>query len=101
MVSIKAGVRLDKLQPQMVVALVVAHEVYRELGVPCTVTSGNDGEHMAGSLHYTGMALDFRTRDLLPADKKVAVDRLRWRLGGDFDVVLEVDHVHIEFDQKA
>jgi hypothetical protein len=101
MLSLKPGVKIDKLQPQMVLALIVAHEVYRDLGAPCTVTAGNDGAHMAGSLHYAGLALDFRTRNLLADNKELVAARLRERLTADFDVVLEADHVHIEYQPKT
>ena len=55
---------------------------------------------MAGSLHYAGAAIDVRTRDVA-ADKTcriLAQLRSAWR--GDFDVLLEGDHIHIEFQPK-
>jgi Hedgehog amino-terminal signalling domain len=100
MLSLKPGVKIDKLQPQMALALVVAHDVYRELGASCTITSGNDGEHMDGSLHYEGFAVDLRTRDLLPVNKGIVVERLKTRLGSEFDVVMEADHLHLEYDPR-
>ena len=55
---------------------------------------------MAGSLHYSGAAIDVRTRDLQPADVQKIIARIKSCLGDDFDVLLEVDHIHIEFQPK-
>jgi conjugal transfer mating pair stabilization protein TraG len=67
----------------------------------CTITSANDGQHSEKSLHYSGNALDFRTKDYL-GDKMALVDSIRTALGPDFDVVLEDEglpneHVHLEY----
>jgi hypothetical protein len=79
----------------------IAAVIYNSLGVPFVVTSGRDGQHMSGSLHYSGNAMDLRRHDL---DAKgvtgQAVNMLRSQLGGDYDVVLESDHIHVEYDPK-
>lgn len=82
------------------------------------VTSANDGRHGPGSLHGKGRAFDVRflgERDgaVVPAgpgwidlairQRGVAtawVTRLRAALGPEYDVVLESDHVHLEYDPK-
>ena len=64
-----------------------------------TVTSGKDGIHSKNSLHYVGRAIDIRTRDMkLPA---YTARKLKIALGNNFDVILESDHIHIEFDPKV
>ena len=91
------------LRPEMLVALQVADGLYREHGIDCVVTSGTEGKHRRGSLHYTGLALDLRTWNL-PAHVDVitvAADLAR-NLGDDFDVVPEKigqrgEHLHVEF----
>lgn len=95
---IKPGVDIRGLQPQMAIAAVIAERVYAAHGAELMITSGAEGQHMEGSLHYKGLAIDIR----LPAPDKIAADvlALRASLGAQFDVVLEKDHVHIEFDPK-
>jgi uncharacterized protein YcbK (DUF882 family) len=100
MIFIKPGVRITGLRPEMVLAAVAAESVYREAGHDLTITACVDGKHMAGSLHYAGAAVDVRTRDV-PADKISAIlAKLKEALAGDFDVLLEGDHIHIEFQPK-
>lgn len=97
--KIKPGVDLRGIQPEMAIAAVIAERVYAAQGAELMITSGVEGKHMAGSLHYKGMALDLR---LPPAAKIPAtVLALRGSLAEQFDVVLEVDHIHVEFDPKA
>lgn len=99
---LKAGVRLRGARPELIVALIVASEVYREHGRSFTVTSVCDSSHSRGSLHYKGMAFDCRTltAGVLPEEASKIADGIRNRLGSDFDVVVEKDHIHIEWDPK-
>lgn len=77
----------------------IASAIYGSLGVPFVVTSGTDGRHSAGSLHYSGNAMDLRRRDLDAAGKtSQAVAALKSQLGSDYDVILESDHIHVEYD---
>lgn len=98
---IKPGVRIFGIRPEIVVALSVADGVYREaVQREMVVTSVIDGQHMDGSLHYAGAAADLRTHDLTEAQAWGITELLKLRLGGDFDVILEADHIHIEFQPK-
>lgn len=94
---LKAGVVLSVCaslaRKLSVIEGVVAHVCDQEL----TITSGGDGKHMVGSRHYTGEAIDIRSRDMSEVQKKRVVAMLVAVLGSDFDVVLEKDHIHIEF----
>jgi hypothetical protein len=100
MLFIKPGVRITGMRPEILLATVAAERVYEEAGHDFTVTACIDGEHMAGSLHYAGAAIDVGTRDLAPADVQKVIARIKECLGADFDVLLEVDHMHIEFQPK-
>ncbi len=40
-------------------------------GRPLIITSGNDGDHVKGSKHYTNRAVDLRSRDLTPEQQVV------------------------------
>ena len=97
---LKAGVDLRGIKPQMAVAYTIAAQVYQAHGYHCTITSASDGRHGPNSLHYSGNALDLRTRDIKAEDQPVVHQALRSALGGQFDVVLEKDHIHVEFDPK-
>lgn len=70
----------------------------RVCGREMVITSACDGTHIVGSRHFTGEAIDLRTRDL-EVDVALQLRReLKALLGVAFDVVLEVDHIHIEYD---
>ena len=97
---VKAGVKLDKLQPQMTLALMAVERVWTAAGREPVLTSGNDGVHREGSLHYVGLALDFRSRNLSSNERYLFREQLEDMLGDEFDVVLEFNphHYHIEWD---
>ncbi len=95
--QIKPGVSIKGLQPQMLVALTVFDDIWRANGHKLTITAGCDGQHMVGSLHYQGLALDFRTNDLDPKVAAIMILQAKQDLGADFDVVTEADHVHVEW----
>jgi hypothetical protein len=99
--NVPIPVDLSNLQPQMVVALLVVEGVFGHFGYEAIITSGRDGKHRAGSLHYLGRALDFRTRHVISHHKTQIVDSLAARLGPDYDVVLEETHLHVEYDPKG
>ncbi len=94
---IKHDVDLHPLQPQMVLAMIVAESVYAKSQSEVMITSGKEGPHMVKSLHFTGMALDIRLPNM--AVNQVAAN-LAAALGPQYDVVLEGDHIHIEYDPK-
>lgn len=98
--KIKPGVALADLQPPMAIAAFVVHTVCVAFGVECVITSGLDGVHSEGSLHYKGLGLDFRTRDLPRKVQPSFRDAVAEALGPEFDVVLEKDHLHVEHEPR-
>jgi len=61
MIRIKKGVKLAGLQPEMILAAVIADQVFTKYGVEYTViTEGTGGKHGFASLHYVGFAIDVR-----------------------------------------
>lgn len=107
-ITLKAGVSLDKLTPQAVLAMMVCADVLEDYArTPLTITSvgpevteKTSGHliHKAGSLHYKGRAFDFRTRTMTDTQRSDAIEEMKARLGNEFDVVMEADHGHIEWD---
>jgi len=78
--------------------MMVAERVYSDMGRECVITSLMDGTHMPTSLHYKGSAVDLRTNYFNNAQKRIATRRLKEELGGNYDVVLEHHHIHVEYD---
>ncbi len=97
MISMKAGVKLAGLQPQIVLGVIIANDVIRSLGYNCVITSGSEGRHQDGSLHYEGLALDLRTVNIPKPEWDGTVTAIKSALGPDFDVVLEATHIHLEY----
>lgn len=101
MLFLKPGVRITGMRPEILLAAVVAERVFEKAGFECTITSCMEGQHMIGSLHAKGAAIDLRTRHIpQAAELRQIVDRIKACLGAQYDVVVESDHLHIEFDPK-
>ena len=88
------------LRPEMMIALMVAERVYSERQANLVVTSGTENHgHSIRSLHYCGCAVDIRTRNV--SDPGQVAGEIRDALNIDYDVVLESDHIHIEFQPEG
>ncbi len=95
----KNNVRLGGIKPEILLAAMICKPIVESYGVPFVITSLLEGTHGAKSLHYRGLAMDFRTREIPAITKKRDCrDRCALALGSEFDVVLEKDHMHVEFD---
>jgi hypothetical protein len=88
----------------MIFALNVADGVYQKVAwLEAWLTEGFAATgHRRGSAHYTGNAVDLRTRNLTLSNRRRVASEIAERLGEDYDVVLEDDppHLHIEYDPK-
>ncbi len=98
MISLLSTVDIRNIQPEINLAIQVAHEIYQMYGCDLVITSVVDGQHMQGSLHPKGFAVDLRLPDMY-GTMPVVMD-LTDALGDQFDIIAEVDHIHIEFDPK-
>lgn len=105
---LKEGASLQGLKIQMQPVLKIMEKLFKQVGhrnEGCTVTSGTDGTHSAGSLHYYGYALDFRIRDpagswrLTDFEEIEICKKARKKLGSCYHVILHGTHIHIEFDR--
>lgn len=99
--KLKTGVLLINVKPQTTHAMSIADMLHMFLfAKDLTVTSISDGKHGANSLHYKGLAFDCRISDKTATQTKLFATQLKTALGPDYDVVLESDHIHVEFDPK-
>lgn len=102
MAAIKEGVVFgDEIKPTTRKIIDAAEYVFGKYGIQPTITSALDGHHMANSKHYSGDALDWRIWESdIRGLTSTIVDEMRYYLGLDYDVVLEEDHIHVEYDPK-
>ena len=98
---LKPGVRVLGTKPETLVAMQAAAAVLRHHDIEYVVTSIIDGVHARGSKHYSGNAFDFRTRHMAHGQPEQVRKELSDALAGDYDVVLERDHIHVEYDPKT
>lgn len=99
-VKCKDGVVFKSFNREFVRLLKAMDGIGELFGMPLTITSGNDGKHMETSLHYKDLAWDIRIKDLVKDRVPRLVEELKTRLGPGFQVILEKDHVHCEFDVR-
>lgn len=95
---IKQGVKVGNIKPVMVFAALICQSVFDEANQAFTITSVSDGRHKSTSLHAFGLAFDIRTRDLRGVLPFTIASRLQEALGSEFDVVVEPDHIHVEYN---
>ena len=97
--KLKEGVNLEGVAWQMFKAAVIAEAVFAKYGSELVITSANDGKHGDHTLHHKGLALDIRTWHIAGREGPVIED-LKRELGDAYDVVLESDHIHLEYDPE-
>jgi len=99
--KLKKGVKLAGIQPEIVAIFLPIEHIAHEFGIELIITSVNDSNHSENSLHYTGYAIDIRIRELYSYNIRIDFrNAIAEEIGNEFDVVLESDHIHIEFDPK-
>lgn len=93
------------LSSKMVAALPIVDQVYLHYGKECVITSAKDGKHMEGSKHNSdgwnkepSDAIDTRTFYFNKETRIKVAGTLQSQLGINYDVVLESNHIHIEYD---
>ena len=94
-------VNIKDLKPEISSKLEIIEDACKHsngIGYEMTITSGKDGTHMKGSKHYSGNAIDIRTSDMMHIN--ATTSRIQSKLGDDYDVIFEKDHIHIEYDPE-
>ena len=100
MLFIKDSVTIDHFSIYLLEGLLQASLAFQKLGKQMVVTSLSDSKHMDNSLHYRGYAADLRSRDIPVQDVPILVRNIQSALGHNYQVVLESDHIHIEYDPQ-
>ena len=100
--KLKPGVKIMGVKPELAFVMPIIDDIVMcyDLLEGLVITSVTDGKHGKGSRHYIGHAIDIRTRNMTRPTPKECVKELKTALGSDFDVVLEKDHIHLEYDPK-
>jgi len=100
MPNFKDGVDAKDMSKEITKAFDTIDKIHREhAGRDATITSVRDGEHKEGSKHYSGEAIDLRTRDLSKEKANKIARDIQTQLGRDYDVVSEHNHIHVEYDK--
>jgi hypothetical protein len=79
--------------------------VFAAFGYKSTITSGRDGQHMEGSFHYQGKALDWRTwsddhgTQIRDSVKKQICEEIM-RYCPWIQAIPEATHIHTECDSE-
>lgn len=105
MLTTKPTVRFRVITPALLHMLAVLERLSREFfGLPLeglVITSGSDGTHADGSKHYTGEALDVRSKTMNATIRGGLIATLKAQLGPQFTVLLEDvgtpnEHIHVQ-----
>lgn len=103
------------MHPSLWMARAEARTLHNEMfNQDLTITSGLRPRTLGGSsLHQVGKAMDLRSRHMTYKEQHAFADELNFRLGDDFDVIVEgpaatfdryrnrAPHIHVEFDPKG
>ena len=96
-VWLKIDVQGD-LQPIVAKARGRVARIFFKRGEDLFITSIRDGIHGDITLHYDGWAFDIRFPRHNPIQDVLA--EIKETLGPDFDIIVESDHIHIEYDPE-
>lgn len=116
--KLKPGVKINgaHFRPEIAVMLQVAEETKPLMDDGFVwVTSANDGKHMVGSRHGSDDAFDLRVKNITAQSsternakarawcqriKQGLAERVGEARAKAYDVVFELDHIHLEYDPK-
>ena len=99
-IQIKDTVKFVRLTRPILRLLNLILDVWTYHELTPTITSANDSKHSVKSLHYKDMALDIRIKDIHADKLEKVMHTLKTSIGESWDVVLESDHIHAEFQPK-
>jgi len=88
------------LRPEMAVAWTIVVAVFERHDCVARLSSGTDGQHVRGSSHYRGEAIDISKKGVPAAVHPSLGVAMSDALGDEFDVIEESTHWHIQFKPK-
>ena len=101
----KPGTKTEVVDTQLLPGLLtLCYLMETILGVSeITITSVNDGQHKLESLHYTGRAVDIRSKIYPPVKISRVVQEFKTLYDKDYDLIWESpgkpwEHLHLELD---
>ena len=95
----------EHFEPEVIRMLDVARKTapMLERGI-VWITSANDSGHVIGSLHFQNRAFDIRIKNIIGhmwVEARLWAERIQAELGPDYDIILGLDHLHLEYDPKG
>ncbi len=99
-----AEVNYENLEPEIEKIGPAVVEYFGKKGLNALVTSAFDGEHSKHSAHYKGRGLDLRSRGIrAPQSFCLGLQKVLAPLSekGNYFIVWEGDHVHLEWCPKG
>jgi len=100
MLMLKSSVKLQGVSPELVLGLCVCESVFHKYNIDLVITSLTDSKHSPNSLHYSGNAADLRISNIPESVRPEIFSDLKNNLSTHFDVILESDHIHIEYQPR-
>lgn len=98
-VQFKDGVPVSTLKSVMRMYMYILGYIhFTSFNKYMVVTSTTDGKHGRNSLHYKGLAIDIRTKDKSAVQVNQFVNFVKFHFDRTLDIVLEKDHIHVEYD---
>lgn len=95
----KDGVKVDGVKKETIELMLLLNGYFvAHVGKEFVITSCTDGKHMKGSKHYSGYAIDIRTRHLSVYEINNLLAWFKSHHDKEYDIVVENDHIHVEYD---
>ena len=95
---VKFGVDISRLNREIRRSLPLVSRTCNKRKVLSVISSTYEGNHSAGSLHYSNDAYDISSTKVR---YRLVFAEIKGKLGKNYDVVFERDHIHIEYDPKS
>ncbi|MDI6808950.1 MAG: hypothetical protein QME66_08225 [Candidatus Eisenbacteria bacterium] len=99
---VKPGVVLPTmfLEPVLRIISAVCKHYWASGDPTVRLTSGIEGEHGENSYHYSMCAFDFDVvQPKRPTDVQGTYAKIRAELGPEYDVLVEGNHLHVEWNK--
>lgn len=101
--QIKKNVRILGIRPELLLGISILDNLYYlYFGDYILITSCTESTavHSRKSLHYSGGAVDFRRYTMDDSIEQAFILEAQISLGSEFDLVVESDHYHLEYQPK-